>query len=213
MCLTAGKQPAAGKWQLDKLRQKTLSKRLEEYAHENWLASKGTSDQAAIRSEMLPGASGFVTAIPSKVLGLAWEPEEFIVELQARLVMPVFGADGYCTACDAVMDTRGHHAKMCACLGDRVARHNATRNVVYRSSASAGFSPDLEKSDLLSPRPDDPEGRPNHRRPADVLLLPARRTAARPNTSRASNFGRARCLSTQSLAQAPFLRLDAWLLS
>ena len=75
-----------------------------------------------------------LTAIPSKSLGLAWEPEEFIVELQARLIMPVFGTDGYCTACEAVMDSKGHHAKMCACWGDRVARHNAARNAVYRSA-------------------------------------------------------------------------------
>ena len=103
-------------------------------------------------------------------MGLAWEPEEFIVELQTRLLMPIFGADGYCTACDAVMDTKGHHARMCACLGDRVARHNSARNAVYRSAAAAGCCPDLERSGLLPPRPDDPAGNANLRRPADVYI-------------------------------------------
>ena len=93
---------------LGKVKQKEISKLLEEWAHESCFATKGVSDQAAIRSEMLPGASGFLTAIPSKALGLAWEPEEFTVELQARLVMLVFGVDGCCTACDAFMDSTGH---------------------------------------------------------------------------------------------------------
>ena len=86
--------------------------------------------------------------------------------------MPVFGTDGYCTACDAIMDSAAHRAKMCACLGDWVARHNAARNTVYRTSATAGLGPDLEKADLLPPRPDDPRGANgrNLRRPADVYI-------------------------------------------
>ena len=40
-----------------------------------------------------------------------------------------------CPACDSIMDVKGHHAKMCACLGDRVLRHNAAERSDSRRRA------------------------------------------------------------------------------
>ena len=39
---------------------------------------------------MLPGASGFLEAIPCKQLDLAWDPCEFLVELRTRLLVNVY---------------------------------------------------------------------------------------------------------------------------
>ena len=77
--------PADG---IDKLKQKAISKCLESQVHDAWLTSKEVSEQAAVLSETLAGASGFLKALPSKPLGLAWVPEESMGELQAWLLMP-----------------------------------------------------------------------------------------------------------------------------
>ena len=58
---------------------------------------------------------------------------------------------------------------MCVAGGERVLKHNALRNAVFRWSDKAGLNPELEKPGLLLPqRPGDSHlGR---RRPADVYL-------------------------------------------
>ena len=71
--------------------------------------------------------------------------------------------------CDQVLDTRGHHARICRAGGDRVLRHNRVRNENFRFCCTAGAHPELEKSGLLLPsRPSD--GARSLRRPADVYL-------------------------------------------
>ena len=53
------------------VRQKKLSEALDGAGYEQQFANAGTPAQADLNSEMLPGASGFLTAVPSKKLGLA----------------------------------------------------------------------------------------------------------------------------------------------
>ena len=45
---------------------------------------------------MLPGASGFLEATPSKDLGLAWEQTEFVTEIRTRLLDNLFPDDDWC---------------------------------------------------------------------------------------------------------------------
>ena len=117
---------------------------------------------------MLPGASGFLEALPSKDLGLAWEPTEFVTEIRTRLLDDFFPADTWCSACDSVMDKKGRHAAVCACGGDRTRRHHAARNRVGAFASSAGLNPELEKPGLLQPSPEQPGAA--RRRPADVYI-------------------------------------------
>ena len=152
-----------------KLRQKDISTMIDKVAHEDFFNSASVSDRATLLSESLPGASGFLSAAPSKEFGLAMEPSEFVTEVARRLLMPVFPADRFCPFCDCVLDRKGGHALTCSCAGDRVARHNSTRNLVGRFAQAAGLNPTLERPHLLPPRPDDPYGA-NLRRPADVYL-------------------------------------------
>ena len=97
------------------------------------------------------------------------EPCVFISELRSRLCIPDASADQWCPLCDGVMDRFAHHASMCSAGGERVLRHNAARNVVFRWAERAGLSPELERPGLLLPqRPGDSHlGR---RRPADVFV-------------------------------------------
>ena len=67
-----------------------------------------------------------------------------------------------------MLDRKGHHARKCACGGDRVRCHNDARNLVGRFASAAGHNPTLEKPGLLQPSPDQPGAQ--RRRPADVFL-------------------------------------------
>ena len=135
------------------------------------MLSLDTSGQAALRSECLPGAAGFLTATPSKPLGLVFKPEEFVDELKARLLAPLFGQDNFCPSCDAIMDRHGYHARMCACDGDRTARHNAARNLVARYARSAGLGPEVERANLLPQGPMTRPGRIDAGKPTSTSPL------------------------------------------
>ena len=133
-----------------------------------FLETLETSDKATDDSECQRGASGFLTAIPSKTLGLALESAEFLVEVRTRLLMDVYSRTDFCPCCDCVSDSKGHHARLCAGNGCRVLRHNATRNRTGKFAASAGLGPVLENPGLPPPAPDKPGD--SLRRPADVYL-------------------------------------------
>ena len=77
-------------------RQKAISSKIDEAKFQRQFASSPIPQKASLNSECLPGASGFLSAIPSKVLGLAFNPPEFIVELQTRLWMSVYQHDRFC---------------------------------------------------------------------------------------------------------------------
>ena len=151
------------------LKQKTLSDALDEAGLTQRLAGASASVAAAVLSETLPGAGGFLTAVPCRALGLTFEPAEFNTELHRRLGAKLFGQDDFCPLCDAVMDTHGFHASVCTCGGDKTAGHNAARNEVFHIAAGAGCQPDLETGGLLPPRPDEPTDT-GARRPADVFV-------------------------------------------
>ena len=149
--------------------QKHLSKLVDEADLSAQLASAGAAERANLRSETLWGASGFLSAVPSKALGLAMGAAEFTEEVKARLWIHTYAADHFCPCCDAVSDRHGCHSRRCTGGGDLTACHNGARNIVHWFAASAGANPSLEQAGLLPPRPDDPSGN-NLRRPADVFL-------------------------------------------
>ena len=148
-------------------RQRHLSQALDEAVLARRTARASLVDRATIASEAEPGARAFLVATPGGPMRM--EPCVFISELRTRLCVPDSHADVWCPFCDGVMDRFSHHAAMCAAGGERVLRHNAARNVVFRWAERAGLSPELERPGLLLPqRPGDSHlGR---RRPADVYL-------------------------------------------
>ena len=70
------------------LKQRELFRKIHEHAHSQFFASLTAAEQATINSEMLPGASSFLEAVPCKQRKLAWEPSEFVTQLQQRLLVP-----------------------------------------------------------------------------------------------------------------------------
>ena len=66
-----------------------------------------------------------------------------------RLGMAVFASDGPCPACSHPSDRMGDHSLGCAKTGDRIARHNMLRDVVFETAASADLGPSKEERNLL----------------------------------------------------------------
>ena len=89
-------------------------------------------------------------------------------ELKTRLLIDHFSEDAWCPACDAILDRRARHSQVCAACGDRVRKHNATRNRFCLFAGAARLSPELEKPGLLQPSPEQPNA--GRRRPADVFV-------------------------------------------
>ena len=67
-------------------------------------------------------------------------------------------------------------AGFCPCGGDRVKRHNLLRNLLAARCKTAGLLPEIEKANLLPPRPElaggaeDGSHTSSQRRPADVWV-------------------------------------------
>jgi len=150
------------------LRQQALSQAIDNKQHNEYFNSLNDSDRKALLSEQLQGAYGFLDAIPSKDLGLAWAPAEFIIEIRTRLLDDLFPEDSWCPACDSILDKKGRHPAVCPCWGDRTRRHHAARNRVAHFASSAGLNPEIEKPGLLQPSPEQPGA--DRRRPADVFV-------------------------------------------
>ena len=99
-------------------RQQTLSRAVDQHAHTEFLNGLCDSDRRSLLSELLPVASGFLQAPPSKERGLAWDPTEFVTEVRTRLLADLYPEDTWCPACDAVLDKKGRHPGVCAAGGD-----------------------------------------------------------------------------------------------
>ena len=90
-----------------------------------------------------------------------FRPAEFIPILKYRLGIPVYSSRGTCPACGAESDRMGDHAIACPKTGDRTARHNLIRDVIYEAAASADLGPAKEEPHLLPG---------SAARPGDVLI-------------------------------------------
>ena len=152
-----------------KLKQKKLSQAIDQAKFREIFARRGAAGKATMLSESLPGASGFLSVIPSKALRTNLEPAEFVIELQVRLSMEVYPVESFCPLCDSILNSYGFHAGHCVCGGDWTACHNAARNILAAFAKNAGLSSETERPHLLPPRYEDPSDS-GLRRPADVYI-------------------------------------------
>ena len=104
---------------------------------------------ARMASLGLPHASSWLSVVPSPSLGLHLRAAEFIPVLKYRLGIPVYTCDGPCPACSLPSDKMGDHSLGCAKTGDRIARHNMLRDVLFEAAASADLGPSKEERHLL----------------------------------------------------------------
>ena len=104
---------------------------------------------ARMSSLGLPHAGSWLSVVPSPALGLHMRPSEFIPVVKYRLGIPVYSTSGLCPACSAPSDRMGDHSLGCRTTGDRIARHNMLRDVLFEAAASADLGPSKEERHLL----------------------------------------------------------------
>ena len=118
-------------------------------------------EMARLNSLVLPHAGDWLSVVPMPALGLHLHASEFISSLKYRLGIPIFSSEGPCPSCSAPSDRMGDHALGCAKHGDRIARHDHLRDVIFEAAASASLAPAREERHLLPG---------TAARPGDVLI-------------------------------------------
>ena len=121
-----------------------------------------TREVARLASLGLRYAGAWLNLVPCPALGLHLRPQEFIAAVKYRLGMSIFSREGPCPACGRHSDTLGDHALCCGAQGERIARHNSLRELLYHSAVSAALGPVREGQGLIPARAGA--------RPADVLI-------------------------------------------
>jgi hypothetical protein len=126
-------------------------------------ATTDTREKARLNCVAREGAGDWLSALPSKALGLHLRPHEFTTAVKYRLGMPVFRQEGVCpmVRCEVASNAFGDHAISCAIRGERIAKHNHLRDCFFEAGQQAQLGP-LKEPDGLLPGSDD--------RPADLLL-------------------------------------------
>ena len=144
--------------------QKALSELIDKAAAQRLQnAAASERDLARLNCVARDGSGDWLTALPSKALGLHLRKSEFILAARYRLGLPIFLQEGTCpmTNCQGFGDKYGDHSISCAIKGERIAKHNHVRDAIFAAAAQAALGPRKEPAGLL-PGSDD--------RPADVLL-------------------------------------------
>ena len=116
---------------------------------------------ARVTSLSLPYAGAWLTCAPIPALGLHMRGPEFVVAVKFRLGLNIYDKAGKCPSCGKESDELGDHGMVCGTGGESISRHNALRDAIFDTAASAGLAPLKEERALLPG---------NNRRPADILL-------------------------------------------
>ena len=142
--------------------QRSLSLAIDEAVHQHLFSSApSTRARALAHSSALPHASDWLNGVPSAALGLHLQDQEFRCCLRYWLGVPLHSTSYSCPECRSTADAYGDHQVCCGGNGDRIARHNAIRDVLFSAARSVALAPTREAPSLV---PD------SHSRPADILL-------------------------------------------
>ena len=126
---------------VDKFNQSSLLTEVQEAGE--------TREIARMASLGLPHAGTWLSVTPLPALGLHLRSTEFIPLIKYRLGIPIYRSEGPCPACQKPSDCMGDHALGCARTGDRIARHNILRDVLFEAASSAALGPIREEPHLL----------------------------------------------------------------
>ena len=121
-------------------------------------------DLARVKSAAVRHSGDWLNCVPNKSLGLHLRNQEYILSVKYLLGIPVFSSAGPCVACGRHSDVFGHHAVGCGMQGERIARHDGLRDVLYISAKQAGLAPRREERSLLSQQGWEME------RPGDIVI-------------------------------------------
>ena len=144
------------------LRQHSFSLAIDEATHQRLLSSApSTHARALVHSSALPHAGDWLNGVPSSALGLHLQDQEFRCCLRYWLGVPLHSTSYCFPECRSTADPFGDHQVGCGGNGDRIARHNAIRDVLFLAAQSAALAPTREAPSVV----------PNSQsRPADILL-------------------------------------------
>ena len=126
------------------MRQKALSGLIEKEASLRLLDSATSErDKARLNCVSREGSGDWLTALPSKALGLHLRMSEFILAVRYRLGLPIFLQEGDCpmNRCRGFGDKFGDHAISCAINGERIAKHNHVRDAIFAAASQAALGP------------------------------------------------------------------------
>ena len=149
---------------ISSMTQRKISALVDEESHSRLIeAVTVPRELARLKCVSREGAGDWLTALPSKTLGLHLRKTEFITAIRYRLGLPIFRTQGECPmpVCHANNDVMGDHAISCAIGGERISKHNHVRDAIFKAAVEAGLGP-IREPDGLLPGSDD--------RPADVLI-------------------------------------------
>ena len=120
-------------------------------------------ETARLASLSLPHSGDYLNVVPSPALGLHLRTAEFNTVTKYRLGCPIYPTAEECpvSTCHQHSDRMGDHAISCGSQGERTARHNHLRDILYHTAVSASLGPTKEGR-FLVPGTDG--------RPADVLI-------------------------------------------
>ena len=146
------------------LRQRTLSRKIDEACYQNLLNSAPDARSCALaRSTAIPHAGDWLNVIPSPSLGLHLHDREFRACLKYWLGMRMSDRGLRCPFCkvERVADPMGDHQVGCGGNGDRIHRHDSIRDALFSAAQSAALAPRKEVPSLIPG---------SSSRPADVFL-------------------------------------------
>lgn len=144
------------------LRQFALSAAIDEATQQHLLSSApSTRDRALALSTALPHAGDWLNGVPSATLGLHLQDQEFRCCLRYWLGVPQYSSPYRCPECHNSADIYGDHQVGCGGNGDRIARHNSIRDIIFCAAQSAALAPTRERPGLISN---------SLSRPADIFI-------------------------------------------
>ena len=144
------------------LQQRHLSRAIDEAMQFELLTSAPSiRSRALAQSTSLPHAGDWLNGVPSPILGLHLQDQEFRCCLRYWLGVPLHSAPYPCPECHSTADQFGDHQVGCGGNGDRILRHNAIRDALFTVAQSASLAPSREALGVVAD---------SQSRPADILL-------------------------------------------
>ena len=150
------------------LRQHSLSLAIDEATYQRLLSyAPSTRARALVHSSALPHAGDW--RVPSTALGLHLQDQEFRCCLRYWLGVPLHSTSYCCPECHSTADPFGDHQVGCGGNGDRIARHNAIRDVLF---LAASLRPWHQRERLPVWYPTPNPGRQTYSSPPGAVVAP-----------------------------------------
>ena len=132
------------------LHQRPLSHAIDEASHHHLLSTApDTRCRALALSSGLPHASDWLNVVPSASLGLHLHDRKFRCCLRYWRGVPLHSSAYSCPECRGMADRFRDHQVGCGGNGDRIARHNAIRDVLFSAAQYAALAPTKEAPSLV----------------------------------------------------------------